>query len=44
MMMIRALVKDDIDQIMNFLLAENEAAWSSKDLKEVLEGVLRGSY
>ena len=43
-MMIRALVKDDIDQIMNFLLAKNEVAWSKKALKGVLEGMLEGSY
>tara|TARA_B110000503_G_scaffold21007_1_gene31879 strand:- start:2661 stop:3122 length:462 start_codon:yes stop_codon:yes gene_type:complete len=43
-MMIRALVKDDIDQIMNFLLAKNEVAWSKKALKGALEGMLEGSY
>ena len=44
MMVIRALVKDDVDQVMNFLLAKNEVAWSSKALTGALEGMLEGSY
>ena len=43
-MFIRALVKDDIDQIMDFSLGPNESAWSKKALEIALEGVLGGTY
>tara|TARA_B100000767_G_scaffold274994_1_gene309944 strand:+ start:903 stop:1367 length:465 start_codon:yes stop_codon:yes gene_type:complete len=44
MMMVRALVKDDIDQIVGFSLAPNEPDWSKEALLDALDGISNGTY
>ena len=41
---IRALVKDDIDQIMHFSKGPADPIWSKKALEDVLTGMLKGAY
>ena len=43
-MHIRALVKDDIDQIMDLSLGPVDPAWSKKTLEDVLKGTVEGAY
>jgi ribosomal-protein-alanine N-acetyltransferase len=43
-MLVRALVKDDIDQIIGFSLAPNEPDWSKKALLDALHGISDGTY
>ena len=44
MMHIRALVKDDIDQIMDLSIGPVDPAWSKKALEDVLKGTVEGAY
>ena len=43
-MYIRALVKDDIDQIMRLSKGPVDPIWSKKALEDVLTGMLKGAY
>lgn len=44
MMSTRVLDKLDLDEILDFSLAPNDPAWSKKTLKDVLSGMLEGTY
>jgi ribosomal-protein-alanine N-acetyltransferase len=44
MMYIRALVKDDIDQIMHLYKGPGDPVWSKKALEDVLTGMIKGAY
>ena len=43
-MYIRALVKDDIDQIMHLYKGPGDPVWSKKALEDVLTGMIKGAY
>jgi ribosomal-protein-alanine N-acetyltransferase len=43
-MFIRALVKDDIDQIMHLYKGPGDPVWSKKALEDVLTGMIKGAY
>ena len=43
-MLIRALVESDIDQIVAFTLGDKEYPWSKKELTDVFQGSVDGTY
>jgi len=43
-MYVRALVKDDVEQIMDLSLGPADPIWSKQALEDVLKGILDGAY